>query len=870
MPTLRKPALFCLLLLAFQAAAEEPLAFATQPSMEKRADGSFTLRFGVNRLTDVAVSILDAKGAVIRHLAAGLLGPNAPEPLQKNATAQVLTWDGKDDLGQPAAGGPFKARVSAGVRPELEKVCGWSGQTFAPIAGLAVGPGGELFALTSDAFHGRSEVRVFDRQGKYLRTIVPYPANTPKERTDSIGHLEVEGERLPIVFNGHTGNLHPLMAGMKNQSIGVHPKGHLLLASAIGTMAEHGPPRHLLALDFRGGAPNGIPFVGPQFQAPRGFLGSSAEGPSRCFDHLAASPDGEWVYFVPWKLSPKDEDSRRVLPLRHAVFRLKWNEKELGAPWLGKDKEPGSDDAHFNEPQGLAVDKHGNVFVCDRGNHRVMVFSSAGKLLGKIPVEQPLQIGIHSADGSIYLFSKAPGKQVKTAHLLKFSAWGAAAPRELARLVLAGAEVFAVDAEAQPPRIWIGKGRSLQPVLDQGGKLELGKAIEDHDAGLEYPLFVAADPAHRRILVREKPAGYYQLDLDSGKMTELKIKGTDAALDRDGNIYMMDGYNTNSLSRFKPDGKPLPFSGLGTHKINLTYRGYGPNIGLRGHCVGMNGDLYVICSTNYGDEPIIGSRVHCFGPDGKMKKESLIDGLGYGDCGLGVDAAGNLYVGANVKPKARPYPDAFMGKVPEAGWIWWRKEKREVPWHYTYYHPYLFHWGAVFKFPPTGGAFYGQDITEREVKRKQAVISAANAPAGALALASAYLGREVKVHGALWYRHGSALVPSSSDGPAPDPGCVCFDSHLAADPYGRVYTPNVFRYSVEMFDTNGNPVARIGRYGNADSAGPGSPVPEPSLAFAWPAFLSYAEEKLYVSDSINRRVTIVRLAYAASAECELR
>jgi len=74
-----------------------------------------------------------------------------------------------------------------------------------------------------------------------------------------------------------------------------------------------------------------------------------------------------------------------------------------------------------------------------------------------------------------------------------------------------------------------------------------------------------------------------------------------------------------------------------------------------------------------------------------------------------------------------------------------------------------------------------------------------------------------------------------------------------------------------ILDGAGNRIARIGSYGNADSAGPDSKVPEPEIAFAWPTVCDYAEAdgKLYVTDSVNRRVVVVRFDYSATAECPL-
>jgi len=90
---------------------------------------------------------------------------------------------------------------------------------------------------------------------------------------------------------------------------------------------------------------------------------------------------------------------------------------------------------------------------------------------------------------------------------------------------------------------------------------------------------------------------------------------------------------------------------------------------------------------------------------------------------------------------------------------------------------------------------------------------------------------------------------------------------VAVDGYGRGFVPDVFQFSVAVLDTGGNRLLRVGAYGNADSAGPGSRVPKPEIAFAWPAFTSASGEKLYVSDPLNRRVTVVRFEHAAEAAC---
>jgi len=860
-----------LFLLATGTATAGEASFTAKPTAVREGD-KVKITFTVAAPADIELAILDAQGRLVRHLAAGVLGRavSSPYPL-KEGLSQTLEWDLRDDLGKPAQGGPFRVRVSLGSTPRLDKHVGFDGKTIGPtIAGLVVGKDGELYVLDSEPGWGRSSMRVFDKNGQYLRTIMPWPAGTPQDRTASIGHIEVEGERLPIVFNAHGHNLLPLTSGMKTQDLCWHPKGYLVACSAVGEIAEHGPPRHLLAFAPEGGAPEGLGFVGPQIRKPVGFMGGSGERDCAFFDHLAVSPDGEWLYLAPCKVAAP----------QHAIYRVKWSDKELGAPFLGKEKEAGADDAHFSEPEGLATDKAGNLFVCDWGNNRVMVFSPDATLLGQFPVEKPLSLAVHAGSGEMYILSK--GRDAKRADrfgsrssLLKFSAWvKGEQPKELARLEGKDIVLFALDSSASPTRLWAalnmgwGKPHALVAISDKGESLEWGQTVSNAN-GLSYPMFLAADAARGRVLLREKSGGLVALDLNSGKISGLGLKGTDMALDRDGNIYVMDGYGSGSLSRYTPQCKPLPFAATGSHKLPIgTYRSYGPDMGLRGHCVAPNGDVYVIrsCNVDQGIGGNLGCVVDVFGPDGTQKKTPLITNLGYGDCGLGVDAAGNVYLGVNVKPKDKPFPDPFMGKVSAEPFVWWRKGKREPPWQYAYYNPYLFHWGSVLKFGPEGGAFYGNSLAGKD---HQPALPVSEAPPLAASFLSGYLAKEVKVVGMKWRYAGCGPVPAS-DCNWGDPSCVCMTSHLAADEYGRVFAPNVFRFSVEMLDSSGNQVVRIGRYGNADSAGPGSKVAEPEIAFAWPAFVSVSEGKVYVSDTNNRRVTVVKLEHAAEETCEVR
>jgi hypothetical protein len=327
----------------------------------------------------------------------------------------------------------------------------------------------------------------------------------------------------------------------------------------------------------------------------------------------------------------------------------------------------------------------------------------------------------------------------------------------------------------------------------------------------------------------------------------------------------MDRYDARTMSRYDLAFQPLPFAATGENKLHIDYRAYGPCMGLRGHQVMPNGDIYVRRSPNHARI----STVDVFAADGRLKHAGLIRGAGSGDSGIGVDNRGNVYLGTNLKPAARIIPEDFAKVVPAEAWRYYRDQSREPPWRDMYANPYVFHMGSVFKFGPEGGRIYGNYSTKDVVGDVDVALE--KAPADAVAYKSGYTRWDVKVSGAKWRYPGVGIIPHSFDGFRGDDGCECMQTQLDADLYGRVYAPSVFYSSVEMLDSAGNRIARIGAYGNGDSIRKNDPVSEPEIAFAWPTETDYAElnETLYVSDSVNRCVVAVTFEYAAEKTAPL-
>jgi hypothetical protein len=70
---------------------------------------------------------------------------------------------------------------------------------------------------------------------------------------------------------------------------------------------------------------------------------------------------------------------------------------------------------------------------------------------------------------------------------------------------------------------------------------------------------------------------------------------------------------------------------------------------------------------------------------------------------------------------------------------------------------------------------------------------------------------------------------------------------------------------IEVIDTNNNPIATFGKYGNEDSGGKDARVKKPEIPFAWPTYVAVSDDFAYVADTVNRRVVRVKLNYAAEA-----
>lgn len=81
--------------------------------------------------------------------------------------------------------------------------------------------------------------------------------------------------------------------------------------------------------------------------------------------------------------------------------------------------------------------------------------------------------------------------------------------------------------------------------------------------------------------------------------------------------------------------------------------------------------------------------------------------------------------------------------------------------------------------------------------------------------------------------------------------------------------PDLYRFRIAVLDGAGNEVTHFGAYGNMEHRGPGSPHPEPAIAFAWPIAARLGGGRVLVADLSNHRIVAVQLGHAADATCDI-
>jgi hypothetical protein len=672
------------LLSGARGAAGDPQAptFARKPVATRSGD-AVKIEFAVTRETDVAVYVEDSKGEIVRHLVAGRLGKNPPEPLKAGSLEQSLAWDGKDDDGRPAAGGPFRVRVGLGLKVS------WGGRAFdepgragpnvvESVIGLSAGPDGRIYVMSHCAgwlYWNTTRIHVFRRDGSYEKTIKPFPPTMPPDRVKSGGaFVNSFGGINPIIYRplGFSFYPHDDVAHQPAVTAG----GRLVLATRTADTHMYATGAvgagHLAMIDSEGGIPE------PQYAGPSLKAGWTP------FPYLASSPDGSLVYFT--GLGP--QNNWGASKPWHAVYRAALPGRGPQEVFFGDPAATGNDEAHLNDPRGVAFDGKGALLVADFGNNRVVLLKAADKTFaGSFAVPSPDWLAVHPRTGEVYVQS---GDSV-----IKFSNG-----REAARLSLPKQKDarwrLTLDTSSEPSVIWAGCRDKLIRSEDQGATF--GAHVPADCVGSLHHWRPAVDPTRKFVACRIGGAWGSKLHILEEATGQVRVLGGEVAgtegrthrLGPDGSIFAVD--HNAGVIRFDSAGKFNPFPATANDpalKGRLDAGHSGTTAWERDFWVDRRGDLYV---RKRGPEYHGPMTVEVFDPQGNHRRTVLwtVSDAMYGPR---VDARGNLYIMDMIKPVGEPYPKEFDGRL---------TTQRAPHWYNWIY-------GSVIKFGPEGGAIWFAD-----------------------------------------------------------------------------------------------------------------------------------------------------------------
>jgi len=408
----------------FKVKREQVFEFVQKPTIVRSGD-HVTIRFETKALCDVTVAVEDETGTIVRHLASGVLGDNAPDPFRKNAKAQAIVWDGKDDAGVYIDDTDrIAVRVSLGLEPRFERNLFWSPKkrTHQAAPCMQAAPEG-VYVYDGRVFDA---VRLFDHDGAYVRTVYPFPAKTLKEvRGLHWRTFPQTGARLPVKQGFHQSTL--LSSGTNagiDADLGVGVDAHnnwhgAVWGNAASAMAVRDGRIALARLRLNrlvtdperiGG---GLALSGPAVSFPMRRKGRPRSQPEAVPPRSAAfSPDGRWLYLTAYPFGDRSRASRDIILINYydwlpGLVRLDFRTGTQAEVLVGgmRREDKGSGTRQFAAPSSVDVDAAGRVYVSDYANDRVQVFSPDGAHLKTIPTKRPGQVSINEKTQEIYVFS---------------------------------------------------------------------------------------------------------------------------------------------------------------------------------------------------------------------------------------------------------------------------------------------------------------------------------------------------------------------------------------------------------------------------------------------------------------------------------
>jgi hypothetical protein len=911
---------------------EQVFEFTQKPAVTIQGD-QVTISFTSKAYCDATVAIENAEGRIIRYLASGVLGKNAPAPFKKNSHRQVIVWDSKDDKGEYVDDkSTITVRVSLGLKPRFERTLyGHQARRTSSSAPILVAAQEGVYAYEGQ---GPDHLRLFDHEGDYLKTVYPFPANKLK----TVKGLEWQkvpfGPEMP---RKQSGMIHTLLTSGNNSTWGTRYHAAMQGSAASAMCIRNGKiilAKNRLNRLSTDGSTGGAPLLGP---AVPNYIGINPNSPfygprenTIVPWSIALSPDLKWIYIAGYAWRFGDQRLLRDMGCLHGVIRMPFNGKGPPEVFLGKIeekvltnsnnmKDAGSTNDRFTCATSVACDKKGRVYVTDYMNDRVQVFSGEGKFLKSIKATRPAWLQIGPRNEELYVFSwilpnaKMTRKMMETTAptLTHYGAFGN--PKRVAEYALPLSNRFTrgratpkerplysatVDVWTKPSTLWLASAegdweqRNLRTFAMDNGKLKpqriLGKDVEKALARQKLPMAMIqiqrlyVDPTRGRLYLAE-PDSYkffthlIEIDPNTGatKRIDLPFQAEDVAFDNEGHIYLR---TVNKVVRFHfKTWREIPWD-------------YGE---ARKRVGGWGGTGKTMPSVSCLILP-------------SVKPNWVHQG------GMSISPKGSLVVScANRKPvkysrfdfrnkkggagtEVRKYaPPVYPGRVSVQEIHVWNKHGQVVHQDAIPGLGYVdgveidrdnnLYVMASARRMSKGNVFYNRvsSALMKFVPNKGKLLSARKDVPLALNKESQpkeepalHDSGNIWVKGAEWYYGGVGFAGK------PNAGCRCWHSRFELDAYARSFAPEVDRYSVAVLDSNGNLILRVGKYGNFDDGVPliaaGSSSRPNSIGgdevgLFYAAYVAvHSDKRLFIADFGNSRILSVKLGYHATETVALK
>lgn len=802
-----------------------------EPPKVVPSDGNVVVTFAVKTPTDVEVAILNRDGKVVRHLAAGVLGgANPPPPPLKAGLAQRIEWDGNNDLGEKAGAGPFQVRIRCGMSVKFGRTIGGSPYTGsvvtmpyrAPVNGLTVDADGKLYVkiMSSVGSHGNSgmwpwQLRKFDRDGKYVSTLLPYAPST--ERAKASGFELIDGEERGLT-PANQNSLYPVFSVLGNEIASRLVGGRMVFV--------HSERRQLNFLSLDGSNRIETVTMWPaevKLNCPR-WLDIQ----------VAFSPDGRYAYYsnvAGTAYDGKTPDDIDTAWPQGRIYRQDLSDPDAPPAKFFDLDLPDFDRQPYWMPSawdkktaaaGIETDAAGNVLVCDLVSGQIVEISPAGKLRSKTKVPWPDKVMVSRKTGDLYVISRQVSRgHLPPATLYKIVGHGEDA-KVVAELPLAGTigGAYTLDESGAAPVIWLAgqatrdsDSSQLLRVEDRGSELAItGDDFLNRDKNaITFVGYMDVDREAELVYVTRSGGGLWRFHGETGEGGPLEIKAVDVAIGPGGHVYTWgtDGGYQGPIARFTRDLEPAPLSSTGEHTFGYLYGRAGRGSSVCGLDVDSRGRVFATYGTN-------DCHVRAYGKDGKLVDfdrkitvntnrgpaevpVAIANVVGYGGS-IRLDNAGNIYL------VQHGLPEDFL---PPKGYENDEAYRQAV--------------GTIYKFSSAGG----------ELKQANSSVTEA---VGALAR----------------YPDCGPISRWRADG-----ACACTKPRFDVDEFGRLYIPNGITFTVSVRDNANNEINRFGGYGNYDCQGPDSAEPRPAIPLGWPVCVGASDKFIYVGDTLNHRVVRV-------------